>query len=185
MKILVAYASRHGATKGIAEHIAETLLRSGLGVTLESVENVGPADGYDAFVIGSAAYLGGWLGEATAFVRRNHALLSGHPVWLFSSGPTGTEPVDAKGRSQLEAAAPREFAEFGRSIRPRGPRVFFGAYDPDAAPDGLAERVMAGVMRIVPAARQGLPSGDFRDWTEIGAWADSIARELQPAEVAG
>ena len=99
MKILVAYASRHGATRGIAEHIAETLTQSGLDVTLESVENVGPADRYDGFVIGSAAYLGGWLGEATAFVRRHHELLSGRPVWLFSSGPTGTEPVDAHGRS--------------------------------------------------------------------------------------
>ena len=184
MKILVAYASRHGATQGIAEHIAETLTQRGMDVTLESVENVGPADRYDGFVIGSAAYLGGWLGEATAFVRRHHELLSGRPVWLFSSGPTGTEPVDAHGRSQLEAAAPKEFAEFGRSIRPRGTRVFFGAYDPDAAPDGLAERFMAGFMRIVPAARQGLPGGDFRDWADIGAWADDIARELQPAEVA-
>jgi menaquinone-dependent protoporphyrinogen oxidase len=42
---------------------------------------------------------------------------------------------------------------------------------------------MAGVMRIMPAARQGLPSGDFRDWPEIGAWADAIARELEPAGV--
>ena len=37
MKILVAYASRHGATKGIAERIAQTLERNGLDVTLERI----------------------------------------------------------------------------------------------------------------------------------------------------
>ena len=34
MKILVAYATRHGATQGIAERIAQTLEADGLDVTL-------------------------------------------------------------------------------------------------------------------------------------------------------
>jgi menaquinone-dependent protoporphyrinogen IX oxidase len=38
MKVLVAYASRHGGTTGIAEQIAQTLERSGFDVTLRSVE---------------------------------------------------------------------------------------------------------------------------------------------------
>jgi menaquinone-dependent protoporphyrinogen oxidase len=180
MKILVAYASRHGATKGIAERIAETLERAGLEVTLEPVRNAGPVDGYEAFVIGSAAYMGGWLGEATAFVRRHLYLLARHRVWLFSSGPVGTETVDAKGRDQLTASEPKEFAEFARTIQPRGQQVFFGAYDPDAAPAGLAEGLMTRFMRVMPAARKALPAGDFRDWPAIEAWAEAIARELQP-----
>jgi menaquinone-dependent protoporphyrinogen oxidase len=180
MKILVAYASRHGATRGIAERIAGTLERTGLDVTLQPVESVGPVDGYGAFVIGSAAYMGGWLGEATTFVRRHRDLLADRPVWLFSSGPTGTEAVDAKGRDQLKASEPKEFAEFARTIRPREKRVFFGAYDPDAEPAGLAEGLMARFMRFAPAVRQALPAGDFRDWPAIEAWAESIARVLQP-----
>jgi menaquinone-dependent protoporphyrinogen oxidase len=180
MKILVAYASRHGATKGIAEHIATTLEQSGLDVTLQPVANAAAIDGYDAYVIGSAAYLGGWLGDATAFVRRHRDVLGGRPVWLFSSGPTSAETVDAKGRDMLEAAEPKEFAEFARTIGPRDERVFYGAYDPDAPASGLAERLMSGFMRLAPAARQALPAGDFRDWPAIEAWATGIARELQP-----
>ena len=180
MKILVAYASRHGATKGIAERIAGTLERTGLEVTLRPVQDAGSVDGYGAFVIGSAAYLGGWLGEATTFVRRHRAVLAGRPVWLFSSGPTGTEPVDAKGRDQLKAAEPKEFDEFARTIQPRDQRVFFGAYDPGAAPAGLAEGLMARFMRLAPAARKALPAGDFRDWPAIEAWAETIARDLEP-----
>ena len=105
------------------------------------------------------------------------------PVWLFSSGPTGTEALDSKGRDMLKTSEPKEFAEFARSIQPRDERVFFGAFDPDAAPSGLAEGLMARFIRLVPEARRALPAGDFRDWPAIEAWAEQIGRELQPVAV--
>jgi len=178
MRILVAYGSRHGATRGIAERIAKTLEQRGLDVTLQPVEEADGVDRYDAFVIGSAAYMSRWMKEATAFVRRNHVLLERHPVWLFSSGPIGTETLDAKGRDVLEVSKPREFAEFAGLLRPRDTRVFFGAYDPDADPIGVAERIGSLFTRM-PAVREALPAGDFRDWPAIEAWANDIARELQ------
>ena len=48
MKILVAYATRHGATKGIAERIAETLEQTGFEVTLRSVDDAGPIEEFGA-----------------------------------------------------------------------------------------------------------------------------------------
>jgi menaquinone-dependent protoporphyrinogen oxidase len=183
MKVLVAYASRHGATRGIAERIAQTLGRSGLDVSLQPVEEAGAVDRYDAFVIGSAAYMGRWLREATQFVERHRSLLAGRPVWLFSSGPVGEETVDAKGRDVLEASVPNEFAEFADALHPRDQRVLFGAYDPDAEPVGLMER-LGSVFTRMPAVREALPASDFRDWPQIEAWADGIARELQPVATA-
>lgn len=178
MRILVAYASRHGASRGIAERVAETLKGRGMDVTLEPVESTAAVSDYDAFVIGSAAYVGHWLKEATQFVQRNRAVLERHPVWLFSSGPIGTETVDAKGRDVLAASEPQEFADFAATIHPRDQRVFFGAFDPDAAPIGLAERLGAPFMRMA-SVRQAMPAGDFRDWPVIEAWAEGIAREVQ------
>jgi menaquinone-dependent protoporphyrinogen oxidase len=138
------------------------------------VEQAGDIAPYDAFVIGSAAYAFHWLKEATGFLRRHRPLLATRPVWLFSSGPLGTETVDAEGHDVRAAAEPREFAEFRDAIHPRDQRIFFGAYDPDSKPIGLIERLT----RMMPAARDALPAGDFRDWQEIEAWAGSIAREL-------
>jgi menaquinone-dependent protoporphyrinogen oxidase len=182
MRILVTYASRHGATKGIAERIAQTLERAGSEVTLRAADDAGPVDDFDAFVIGSAAYNHHWLKEATEFVRRHRSLLAGRPVWLFSSGPTGTDTVDANGRDLLEASKPEEFDEFA-DIGPRDRRVFFGAFDPDAEPIGVAEKLGSFFTRI-PAIREALPAGDFRDWPAIEAWAAGIARELAPVGVA-
>ena len=59
--------------------------------------------------------------------------------------------------------------------------MFYGAYDPNAAPAGVAERLMSTFIRFAPAAGNALPVGDFRDWPAIEAWAETIARELEPA----
>jgi menaquinone-dependent protoporphyrinogen oxidase len=177
MKVLVTYASRHGATKGIAERIAQTVAPHGHDVTLRPADQVSAVAGYDAFIIGSAAYAGHWLKEATGFVRQHREVLTARPVWLFSSGPIGTDLVDAKGRDVLEASRPAEFAEFAMSIHPRDARVFFGAFDPDAKPIGLMERLGAPFMRM-PGVREAMPAGDFRDWPQVEAWAEGIAQEL-------
>jgi menaquinone-dependent protoporphyrinogen oxidase len=170
--VLVAYASRNGFTEGIAERLAATLRASGHPAELRRAAGVADAAGYDAYVIGSAAYIGSWLREATDFVRRNQPALASRPVWLFSSGPLGTSPTDAKGRDLLTQSEPRQFAELRGSLAPRGTQVFYGGLDPSRL------HGMARAMRRAPAARQLMPEGDFRDWPAIDAWAESIAREL-------
>lgn len=172
MSILVAYASKHGATQGIAERIAATLVASGQEAKVRPVQAADDLASYDAFVIGGAAYMGSWLKEATEFVRRNQAILATRPVWLFSSGPLGTATTDAQGRDLLVVSEPKEFTEFKETIKPRGLQVFFGALDPSKF--GFSERLV----RRLPAGRALLPEGDFRDWNDIEAWAEHIAHEL-------
>jgi menaquinone-dependent protoporphyrinogen oxidase len=180
MLVLVAYATRHGATQGIAERIAERLRSAGLDAEVHPAADVRDASRYDAFVVGGAAYMFHWLKDATKFVERNHELLAGRPTWLFSSGPVGTDKTDKEGRDVLETTVPKEFAGFRDAIHPRGEKVFFGAMFPDAKPVGMAERFVS----LMPAAKDSLPKGDFRDWPEIDAWADEIAHGLAPATVA-
>lgn len=181
MKVLVAFASRHGSTKGIAERIATTLTGCGHETTLRRADEVGDMGRHDAFVIGGSAYFFHWAKEPTRLVRRNAPMLSRRPTWLFSSGPLGTDKVDAQGRDALAAAVPREFAELEPLIQPRGVRIFFGAHDPTAKPVGVLERIT----RMMPAARDALPAGDFRDWIAIDEWARGIGAELAAAETGG
>jgi len=175
MRVLVAYASRYGATQGIAERIAATLRRQGLEATVGATGQAGDPAGYDAAVIGSAAYMFHWMKQATEFVRRNSKALATRPVWLFSSGPLGNKAQDAQGRNFCEILEPKEIAEFKGTINPREHRVFFGAMDGSKL--GFWHRLIYKL----PANRDGalFPNGDFRNWAAIDAWAGSIAQTLK------
>jgi len=165
MRVLVTYASRHGATVGIADRIATGLRTAGLPVDLLPVNDVRHIARYDAFVIGSAVYTYHWLKEATTFATRHRTVLTNRPVWLFSSGPLGTSPTDAQGRDILEAAVPEEYTQLQTLLQPRGTRVFFGAWDANTPAIGLRERWLS----LRAKAKAAIPSGDFRDWPTIDA----------------
>jgi len=181
MRVLVTYATRHGATAGIAERIAAVLTRTGLSAEARPVEDVSDIEPYDAVVLGGAAYMAHWLKSAVTFCRRHREQLAARPVWLFSSGPLGTDLVDKNGNNVLETVRPEEFDEFTKLLHPRGEQVFFGAYNPDAPPIGLGERLV----HHLPAAWEALPAGDFRDWPAIEAWAAQIAAELATGQPRG
>lgn len=175
MRILIVYASLYGGTQGIAERIAATFRRHGLETAVQPAQKAGDPAAFDAVVIGSAAYYFRWRKEASEFVRRNHAILSERPVWLFSSGPLGTKLTDDQGRDVREVTVPREIAEFREAIHPRDHRVFFGALIPDKM--GFLHRLMLKL----PANRDHalFPEGDFRDWNDVDAWAGTIAESLK------
>jgi menaquinone-dependent protoporphyrinogen oxidase len=179
MTILVAYASKHGATQQIAQRIAETLRNAGLEAEVRPVTAAGDLSGYRAFVIGSAVYFGSWRKEASAFVRRHLTVLARRPVWLFSSGPLGTAMTDAHGQDLREAAVPKEIAALTDAIAPRDHRVFFGTLDRTRL--DIAERLI----RALPAGRELLIEGDFRDWADVESWARDIAHELAPVPAGG
>lgn len=178
MTVLVAYATRHGSTAGIAERIAQGLQSNGVEAEVRPVEEVDQVEGYDAVVLGGAAYMYHWLKDATSFARRHREELSRRPVWLFSSGPLGTDAVDKEGRDVLETSRPKEFDELTELLKPQGEKVFFGAWDPEAPPKGLGERLM----HLAPAAKEALPAGDFRDWPEIDAYAAAIAAQIKAGQ---
>ena len=64
MRVLVAAATKHGATGEIAQAIADTLRDQGLDPAVLEPERVDTIDGYDAVVLGSAVYAGHWLKPA-------------------------------------------------------------------------------------------------------------------------
>lgn len=169
IRLLVAYASKGGSTKEIAEFIGTKLSEKNIETEVKNVNQVENIESYDAFVIGSAVYYFHWLKDARRFVSANHSILIAKPVWLFSSGPTGRSETDKKGRNLREVSAPKEMNEIRESINPRDHHVFFGAF--------FADRVKgaAGLFsRWIPEEEQG----DFRDWDEIADWANGIADAL-------
>ena len=160
MKVLVTVASRHGATFEIGQVIEASLRSSGMEVELQRVEEVTSLSPYDAFVIGSGVYAGHWLRPAREFVEVHEGELSRHPVWLFSSGPVGDPPKPLENPAEAAATVKR--------LGARGHRLFPGRIE--GSDLALSERALVALVRA--------PDGDFRPWSEIGTWSESIAAQL-------
>ena len=158
-RILVAYATKLGSTREIAEAIGEELRAGGNAVDVRSVNEVRELTGYDAVVLGSALYAAHWQRDANRFVVRHAAALRALPVWLFSSGPLD------RWQAALDLPITPHAAEVTSGIGARGHRTFGGRLDADADidPQVLATHVI----------------GDFRDWDVIRAWARAIATDLE------
>jgi menaquinone-dependent protoporphyrinogen oxidase len=163
--VLVAYASRNGATRGVAERICVRLHDAGLEVELRGVEDPGPLPAGCAVVLGSPVYDQRWPQEADAFVERHAAQLAERPLWLFSVGTFGD---DRGGIGRLMTREPRGIDELREALRPRDYRVFAGVIRREQWP--FASRLLYHAF--------GGRLGDNRDWDEIEAWADGIARLL-------
>lgn len=184
-KVLVVYASRHGATRGIAERIGDVLRSEGLEADVAPADEVAGVGRADAVVVGSGVYMGSWLKEALDFIKRNEVTLADLPLWLFSSGPIPGSSKDKGPSGDLleDALGPKDgpgsggrkkILEITAATNPRDHRVFLGAFDPNDPPKAITERFV----RMMPAAKNILPPGDFRDWDAIEAWAHEIAAEL-------
>ena len=184
MKVQVVYASRHGWTAGIAERIAEVLRSEGSDVVVADAADRPDPAGFDAYVIGSGVQIGSWHKEGTEFLERNQATLATRPVWLFSSGPLPgsskmTEETDrlalALGPEEGPGSGGRKkIAALSAAIHPHDHHVFYGGYNPHDPPKSMQERLV----RLMPASKQVLPAGDFREWDALEAWAREIAAEL-------
>jgi menaquinone-dependent protoporphyrinogen oxidase len=163
MTVLVAYASKRGSTAEIAETIAATLRREGLGVCLERCEDIESLERYDAVVIGSAVYMKRWRGDARHFLKRHRKALRQKPFWVFSSGPVGDPAKD-----DPEWAEPPKIAAKVEEMGGRQHVVFGGCLP--AEPQSFMEKAMA----------EGTPREfrDRRDWAEIRRWAQAIATAL-------
>jgi menaquinone-dependent protoporphyrinogen oxidase len=162
MHVLVAVASRHGATREIAERIGWALREEGLDVDVLDAGSVDDVAGYDAVVLGSAVYLGRWLDPARKLAEVHGRALSAMPTWLFSSGPIGDPPKPApEDAVKLDEAVLR--------IGAREHRLLAGKLDRSVL--GFGEKAVVVAFRA--------PDGDFRDWDEIAHWSRSIASELR------
>jgi len=153
--VLVAYGSKHGSTREIAEAIAEAFRANGVGAQAESALTADP-HGARAVVVGAAIYTGRMHAHAVRFLEHYEAVLSELPLAVFASGPRTLEPEDVTSslrqlRSGLHAAVPR--------LQPASLMVFGGAIDP--------HRLRWPLSRM--------QASDARDWNAVRDWATELA----------
>lgn len=162
-KILVAYASRYGSTREIAEAVARTLEKAGYSVDCRNVMDVDDLAPYAAVVAGSPIYMGKWLVEGVDFVKRFSVELNEKPLAVFAVGYSMKDETDMVRRS-----ASASMTEVRIYVRPQVEGLFAGKFDPE----GMS-RADLEIMKMA-----GAVPGDARNWSQVARWAESLPSVL-------
>ncbi|QKT11658.1 flavodoxin domain-containing protein [Rhodococcus sp. W8901] len=177
MPTLIAYASAHGSTAGIARSLGRRLTHRGLDVEVRDCAEIPAGTRPSTLVIGSAVHESEWLPTAARFVDHLAEGAEELPVWAFSVGMVGDEgsalarPVTALLRRMLRTREPTAVQQLRARTRLRGHHRFSGRFcATDAADTGRAGRMVFRAM--------GGHYGDYREWSAVEAWADDIAVEV-------
>jgi menaquinone-dependent protoporphyrinogen oxidase len=160
-KVLVTYGTKYGSTADIAKAVAGVLTKEGIAAEAAPAGGVKDVTAYDAVVVGGGLYAGRWHKDVRRFVRRNRRALAERPVWFFSSGPLD-DSASEKDIPPVPAVR-REMA----NIDARGHITFGGRLEADTK--GTVAHMLI---------RNGM-TGDFRNFTEIEAWAEQVAGEIE------
>jgi menaquinone-dependent protoporphyrinogen oxidase len=162
-RILVAYASKKGSTAAIARAVGDELRSAGHTVDVTRMETVSSLEGYDAVIIGAPVYSGKVLRDAADFIARHRDGLNRLPVAGFVTGiaPVFPKTGDVSGfTGQLVSAL--------HPARPVDVTMFAGVLDPAGL--SFVERGLTTLLKV--------PTGDFRDWGAIGAWAKGLPGKM-------
>ena len=168
--ILVAYATRYGSTREVAEEVGKRLRDRGRQVEVKPARDVRSLEGYSAVVLGAPLYIGSLLGEAVSFLENHREALERKQRGDLVLGPLSADEDPGRGaRSQLgRALAGMPW------VRPVATELFVGAYDPSHL--RLTDKLIAAL----PASPlHDVPAHDERDWAAIDAWADRLTMSLQ------
>jgi menaquinone-dependent protoporphyrinogen oxidase len=163
--VLVAYATKLGSTREIAEAIGSELRAAGHAVEVLSVNDVHRVEGYEAVVLGSALYAAHWQRDANKFVQKFLEPLKAKRVWAFSTGP-----LDRRQAAQ-DLPMTKHALEITEGLRILGHHTFGGRLTADADVD--------------PQVLATHPIGDFRDFERIRRWGRELAETLAAGTLSG
>jgi menaquinone-dependent protoporphyrinogen oxidase len=167
MSTLVAYATRYGTTKEVAEAVAAALREEGLDVDVRPAREVDSLERYSAVVLGAPLFMFRWHKDALRFLGRHRKALTERPLAVFALGPTH-DPHDEEEWRDSWAQLEKALAKFPW-LEPVALELFGGKYDPAWLRFPL--NLLAGKE----------PASDIRDWITIQSWAKELAGKLESA----
>lgn len=164
-RILVAYASRAGATGEVAEAIGSVFCDAGAAVDVRLAKDVTDLNSYQAVVLGSAIYMGRWMSDAAGFLKNHRVTLSRMPVATFT---VCMLMVDQPAEHQKLIATHFPDSEQPPRLQPLSHGIFAGRID------------YSKLSFFYSAIAKGMKAKeeDRRDWPAIRAWAGKLATQL-------
>jgi len=170
--VLIAYSTRTGSTREVAEAVADVLRQTRLTVDVARVRDVNSLDRYSTVILGTPIYLGALPKEIHEFLSRFRAPLSRRLSWVFALGPVlGTRDEFGLAANQTG----NELALFPW-FQPVEVKIMGGRFNAKRMPFPF------NLMRhLVPSQFKGVPNADLRNWNDIRAWATGVSWRIEPA----
>jgi menaquinone-dependent protoporphyrinogen oxidase len=164
-RILVAYASRTGATQGVAEAIGKTLTEKGAVVDVLPMSKVKDLSPYASVVAGSGINGGQWLPEGMQFVRAHQAELSRKPFAAFLVCMT----LAMRNGEQYRSHVSTWLDPVRVLVKPVSEGLFAGMLDISKVPS-FGDRFKFRLSVVFGVWEEG----DHRDWNAIRLWAENL-----------
>jgi menaquinone-dependent protoporphyrinogen oxidase len=161
-RVLVAFETKKGSTREIAETIAEEIRAAGWDAEAVDIKDSPNPEDYSHVIAGGPIYMGSIKG-LRSFVDGHETALKERLVGAFAAGmffAVDDEEKHASGRKALdEAIAP---------LAPEHRGYFAGKIDPEKL--SLIEKAMIKMVKS--------PVGDYRDWAAVRSWAQEVIETL-------
>jgi menaquinone-dependent protoporphyrinogen oxidase len=162
--VLVAWATRSGSTREVADAVAAAMREDGLAVDCQPLKSIRTPAAYRMVVIGAPLYMFKWHKDALAFIAKHRQALQKVPVAVFALGPfhdVEKEWKDVRALFDKVLQGLPWFSPFARE-------VFGGKFDPET---------LRFPMNLIPALKK-MPASDIRNWEEIRSWARGLMARI-------
>ncbi|MEZ4668121.1 MAG: flavodoxin domain-containing protein [Anaerolineae bacterium] len=161
-KILVAYATRTGSTREVAEFVAQILRKAGAEVDVRLAREIFDLSWYDGVVLGTAIRDKHALPEAITFAQRHQRQMRDMPVAYFTLGITMIENTP-----QNRQLATGYIEPLLQAKQPVSLGLFAGRIDQSLL--SWPRRLLLSLFKSGPMAE-----ADHRDWDKIRDWAEGL-----------
>jgi len=177
-KVLIAYGTRFGSTKEVAEKMRKILEKVGLITDLVDLQEVTESDwpsikDYNGVLLGSSIKFGKWMKEPTSFLTKNSEFFKGKlPFGIYVCSAFAADPE--KRPEMKEEYIGQKITDL--SINVSLYDAFGGVIDLTSATKlGWVDKKIVGVMAKNDPTISKNERNDLRDWDQITAFGEKFA----------